>query len=61
MRKANSLGCDNSVYGKLIDFFVSYLGGNSDSIKKVFLNEVSKFEKTLETGLKEFEDRKSHV
>lgn len=62
VRMSNRLGCDREVYPQLIDFFISYLGkyyenlnSNRDENVKIFLDEVAKFEKTLETGLREFE------
>jgi len=62
VRMANALGLERGIYVWLIDFFAGYLGeyyqeikSNLSLIKTEFDKEVSKFEKTLAQGIKEFE------
>ena len=70
VRKAHTyiLACNPKVYNELIDFFAGYLGEyypeiqtKKEEIKKVFMDEVSKFEKTLELGMKEFQKVRSFM
>lgn len=52
---------DNNAFGKIIDFYIDTLGefysqlNKRVEIKKIFMDEIAKFEKTLLLGLKEFE------
>lgn len=67
VRMANKLGCGREIFTTLINFFVDSLGefypeirANRELILKTYLDEVAKFEKTLEQGLKEFEKVTGH-
>ena len=62
VRMANWLTVPCGIYEQLIDFFISYLGlyyselkDRRDTIVQIFMDEVARFEKTLEVGLREFE------
>ena len=61
VRFAHQLGCRADVYPALLDNFIKFLGEfypeiilSKDKIKTTFMEEVDKFEKTLEKGLREF-------
>jgi len=55
VRMANKLNVPRDVFEKLINFYNTYLEFDRGNVTKIFLDEVTRFEKTLETGLKEFE------
>ena len=57
VRMANKLGCANTVYEKLIQFYIDFFQGIyqiDTSVIKDFLEEVDKFSKTIEQGIREF-------
>ena len=62
VRCASKLNLKTDIFAKLIDVYIGILGEyyenlktNRDTIIKVFNDEIAKFEKSLVTGLREFE------
>jgi len=58
VRMAKKLGTPTDTFTKIIEFYNTYLAFDRDKVTKTFLEEVTKFEKTLQAGLKEFEKLK---
>jgi alanyl-tRNA synthetase len=61
VRMAKKLDCSDAVYEKLLTYYIDFLGKyytnlseNKESIIKTFTDEVKKFNKTIEQGIKEF-------
>lgn len=57
VRMANQLGCSRNVYEKLIKFYQDFFQGIyriDDAVIKNYLDEVDKFSKTIEQGIREF-------
>ncbi len=57
VRMANQLGCTRDVYVRLIQFYRDFFKGIyeiDDNVTKTYLDEVDKFSKTLEQGIREF-------
>lgn len=57
VREANGLGCSREVYVKLIQFYRDFFKGIyqiDENVTKNYLDEVDKFSKTLEQGIREF-------
>ena len=57
VRMANQLGCTRDVYAKLIQFYRDFFQGIyqiDENVTKAYLDEVDKFSKTLEQGIREF-------
>lgn len=57
VRMANQLGCSRDVYEKLIQFYQNFFRGIyqiDDAVIKNYLDEVDKFSKTIEQGIREF-------
>ncbi len=57
VREANGLGCSRDVYVKLIQFYRDFFKDIyriNDDVTKNYLDEVDKFSKTLEQGIREF-------
>lgn len=57
VREANGLGCSRDVYVKLIQFYRDFfkcIYQINDDVTKNYLDEVDKFSKTLEQGIREF-------
>lgn len=57
VRMANKLGCDETVYPQLIQFYIDFFQGIyqfDDSVIQKYLDEVAKFSKTIEQGIREF-------
>ncbi|MCM1403926.1 MAG: alanine--tRNA ligase [Prevotella sp.] len=57
VRMANQLGCSHNVYEKLIQFYRDFFQGIyqiDESVTKNYLDEVDKFSKTIEQGIREF-------
>ncbi len=57
VRMANQLGCSRDVYVKLIQFYRDFFKGIyriDENVTKNYLDEVDKFSKTLEQGIREF-------
>ncbi|MCL2846782.1 MAG: alanine--tRNA ligase [Firmicutes bacterium] len=68
VRMAHKLGCPNDIYAGLIDSFMGTLGEsypelrtNREMIVRVFMEEVGKFDKTLQQGLREFDKVVTHI
>ena len=57
VRMGNQLGCTRNVYEKLIQFYREFFNGIYDinaDVTKNYLEEVDKFSKTIEQGIREF-------
>ena len=57
VRMANQIGCSRDVYAKLIQFYRDFFQGIyqiDENVTKNYLDEVDKFSKTLEQGIREF-------
>ncbi|MCQ2382333.1 MAG: alanine--tRNA ligase [Clostridia bacterium] len=57
VRMANQLGCSRDVYVELIQFYRDFFQGIyqiDENVTKTYLDEVDKFSKTLEQGIREF-------
>lgn len=57
VRMANQLGCTRDVYVRLIQFYRDFFKGIytiDDNVTKTYLDEVDKFSKTIEQGIREF-------
>lgn len=56
VRNANTNNLPADIYEKLIRFYNSYLEFDFKTVMPIFSAEVAKFEKTIQNGLKEFEN-----
>ncbi|MCQ2381887.1 MAG: alanine--tRNA ligase [Clostridia bacterium] len=57
VRMANTLGCSRDVYIQLIQFYRDFFNGIyqiNDDVTTKYLDEVDKFSKTIEQGMREF-------
>lgn len=57
VRMANKLGCDETVYPQLIQFYIDFFQDIyqfDGSVIQKYLDEVAKFSKTIEQGIREF-------
>ncbi len=57
VREANRLGCSREVYVNLIQFYREFFHGIyqiDENVTKTYLDEVDKFSKTVEQGIREF-------
>lgn len=57
VRMANQLGCTRDVYVRLIQFYRDFfkeIYEINDNVTKIYLDEVDKFSKTIEQGIREF-------